>query len=169
MANKSWYERNRKVEDGILYDLETGRAWEHKGYSKRIYWSDSMLRMLRDEYPVTKNEVLAGCLGVSVRTMVRKARELGIEKDRSWLSGMWDDHRRMAQMMSRAMGYPGKFEKGRHAYPDGEFKAGHRESDETKERRRRALRRYIEAHGSELRERGRKSWETRRRRMGAEG
>lgn len=149
--------------DGIRVDLQTGRKTIKHGYSVAIYWTPDMLRQMRELYPVTLNEELAGILGVSHRTLTRKARQLGIQKDPTWLRGIWEERRRMAQMMSRALGYPGKFQKGRRAYPDGEFKKGHQESPETKEKRKASLHRYIISHKSELQQRGQKAWNTRRR------
>ena len=119
------HERYRRMHPlGVTYDLETGRAWRRTGRSRRIEWTSQMLSDLRRLFARTKNEELAGILGVGVRTMVRKARELGLEKDGEWLSGMWRDHARMAHMMSRALGYPGRIMPGEHRNPDGEFKAG---------------------------------------------
>ena len=60
--------------DGARYHPAYDRIMEHQGYALRIYWSTSMLDYLRKHYPTTLNEELAGCLGVSQRTMIRKAR-----------------------------------------------------------------------------------------------
>lgn len=61
--------------DGVFYDAKQGRLMEHQGYAKRIYWSKDMIDLLMREYPTTFNEEMAGMLGVSHRTMIRKARE----------------------------------------------------------------------------------------------
>ena len=55
-------------------------------------------------------------------------------KDGEWLGRMCRDHIRMAHMMSRAKGYPGRIMPGEHRNPDGEFKAGcvHSEEDRRK-------------------------------------
>ena len=45
-----------------------------------VEWTPEMLKLLRDFFPIMFNDSLAKWLGVSVRTMVRKARELDIEK-----------------------------------------------------------------------------------------
>lgn len=87
-----------------------------------IFWSADMLDYLRAHFATTRNEELAGCLGVSQRTMIRKARELGLQKDDHWLSGIWDEHRLMARISARKKGYPGAFKKGQHASPATEFK-----------------------------------------------
>ena len=50
-----------------------------------IKWSDSMIRLLKDEYPVRFNKELASELGIGWRSLVRKARELGIEKEAGFL------------------------------------------------------------------------------------
>ncbi len=50
-----------------------------------IEWTPGMLATLKDKFPVTFNKVLAEELGVSLRTLVRKARELGVEKEEGFL------------------------------------------------------------------------------------
>ena len=151
----------KMTEPRISYDREAGRGWVQMGRSRKILWTSQMLSDLRAFYPTTKNEELAGMLGVGQRTMVRKARELGLEKDEAWLKGMWNEHRMMAQMMSRALGYPGCFQKGVRANPSGEFKKGHKESEEVKAKRCASMRRWYMSHRSDAREKGLKSWETR--------
>lgn len=47
-----------------------------------------MLSDLKRHYPTTKNKELAELLGVSERTLVRKARELGIGKNPEWLASV---------------------------------------------------------------------------------
>lgn len=115
---------------GLTYDRDTGKLWLRKGRGRSLVWTSQMLSDLRRLFARTKNEELAGILGVGVSTMVRKARELGLEKDGEWLSGMWRDHVRMAHMMSRALGYPGRIMPGEHRNPDGEYKAGRVHSEE---------------------------------------
>lgn len=119
---------------GLTYDKDTGKLWLRKGRGRSLVWTSQMLSDLRRLFARTKNDELAGILGVGVSTMVRKARELGLEKDGEWLSAMWRDHVRMAHMMSRALGYPGRIMPGEHRNPDGEFKAGcvHSQEDRRK-------------------------------------
>lgn len=87
-AQKRDYYR-RLHPDGLRYDMTRGRVMRKKDGVVTILWSGSMLAELRRLFPVTKNEEIAGVLGVSVRTMIRKARELGLKKDDGWLSGVW--------------------------------------------------------------------------------
>lgn len=162
-AQKRAYYR-RLHPDGLRYDMTSGRVMRKKDGVVTIGWSGSMLAELRRLFPVTKNEEIAGVLGVSVRTMIRKARELGLKKDDVWLSGVWDDNRKMAQMMSRALGYPGRIMPGEHRNPEGEFKAGCVHSEESRRKQAASMRRYAMAHKSDYRRRGLKAWETRRRR-----
>lgn len=115
---------------GLTYDRDTGKLWMRKGRGRSLVWTSQMLSDMRRLFARTKNDELAGILGVGVRTMVRKARELGLEKDGEWLRTIWKENVRMAHMMSRALGYPGGIKKGDHRNPDGEFKAGHVHSQE---------------------------------------
>lgn len=55
-----------------------------------------MVSILRAKYPVTYNKVLAKELGVGWRTLIRKARELGIEKEEGFLDKRRDEITKMA-------------------------------------------------------------------------
>lgn len=127
--------------DGARYHPAYDRIMEHQGYALRIYWSTSMLDYLRKHYPTTLNEELAGCLGVSQRTMIRKARELGLEKDPEWLAVVWEERRKLAHIISKRKGYPGGFVKGQRANPAGEFKAGEPRSEEMKRKQGEGMKR----------------------------
>ena len=100
------------------------RVVTRDSYATRIFWSKQMTDFLKTHFATTLNEELAGCLGVSIRTIVRKARELGLTKDKTWLDGIWDERRVMAHAESKRKGYPGTFKKGQHASPATEFKKG---------------------------------------------
>lgn len=158
----------QRKKDGLYYDPATGRTWEHKGYATRIFWSPAMLSYLRRHYPGTLNEELAACLGVSQRTLIRKARELGLEKDTEWLRRIWDEHRIMAHASSRHKGYPGGFRKGERANPDGEFKPGQKRSEEMRRKQGEGMRRWYLTHPREASMKACKAWETRRKRIQAE-
>lgn len=108
--------------EGVYYNADKGRLMEHKGYGTRIYWSGDMLSLIRREFPTTLNEELAGMLGVSLRTMLRKARELGLSKDPQWLAKIWDERRAWALAAARRKGYPGCFKPGNTIGKDWRFK-----------------------------------------------
>lgn len=141
--NRRYYERHCKKPDGIFLDQHTGRVYEHRGYSKRIYWSRQMLDDLRTMYPTTFNYELAHILGVSSRTMIRKARELGLEKDREWLTGVYRENVRVACCLNKVHGNKGQFKKGVRSSPDTEFKSGTHKplTDEQEAKRRESLKR----------------------------
>lgn len=71
-----------------------------------------MLSLLKRHFPNTRNDEVAELIGVSPRTMIRKARELGLEKDPDWLQGVWNFNRMDAQAQSKRKGYPGTFKPG---------------------------------------------------------
>ena len=153
----------QKTKDGTYFNPKVGRIVVHKGYSTSIYWSTDMLDYLRRHFPTTLNEELAGCLGVSQRTMIRKARELGLKKDETWLLQIWDERRKMAHIISRKKGHPGRFQKGIHYSPDTEFKPGHQPSPEIKRKQSESLRRWYRMNPGAARARALKVSETRRR------
>lgn len=148
---------------GVYYNPKVGRIVEHHHYATRIFWNTQMLDYLRRHFPTTLNDELAGCLGVSPRTMIRKARELGLEKDPEWLADVWEERRKMAQSVTKRKGNGGQFKKGHRYNPDGEFKPGHKESDETKAKRIESVKKWCRRHPKELKERAAKTWATRRR------
>ena len=135
---------------------------QHEHYATRIYWSTSMLDYLRRHFPTSLNEELAGCLGVSQRTMIRKARELGLEKDPQWLAAVWDERRLMAQCVTKRKGNSGQFKKGERANPDTEFKPGHQASPEVKQKQADGMRRWYRRNPDKASAKALKAWETRR-------
>lgn len=98
----------KRKPDGLSRD-ENGRIWDHQRYAKSIYWTGQMLSDLKRFYPTTLNEELAEILMVSHRTLTRKARELGLTKDREWLRKIWEERRMLACAKSKQLGYPGAF------------------------------------------------------------
>ena len=74
-----------KVQDGIQFRDATGRIEEHSGTCWRIVWSERMIYELKRYYPNTANEELADLLNVSKSTLYRKAKELGLKKDKEFM------------------------------------------------------------------------------------
>ena len=105
-----------------------------------IVWTPDQLKLLRDYFPTMFNKPLAKWIGVSMRTLVRKARELGLEKKEGFLQERKRDIQRLAGDAIRAPDHKNtRFKKGVHSNPAGEFKPGHVESPETKARRSESL------------------------------
>lgn len=63
----------------------------------KINWTPEMITRLKNEFPVTYNNQLADELGVSHRTLIRKARELGLEKEEGFLEKRRFEIGRMAK------------------------------------------------------------------------
>lgn len=152
----------QRKKDGLYHDPDTGRVMEHQGYATRIHWNGNMISFLRRHFATTLNEEMADCLGVSMRTMIRKARELGLEKDPEWLRKVWEERRMMAHVISKRKGYPGGFKKGERANPAGEFKAGEPRSEEMKRKQGEGMKRWYRFHRKEASAKALKAWETRR-------
>lgn len=47
---------------------------------KKIRWTDEMIRTLQELYPVETNAYTASVLGIGEKTVIKKAKELGIDK-----------------------------------------------------------------------------------------
>jgi hypothetical protein len=67
-----------------------------KANRRKINWTPDMLSALIGRFPVTYNKELAKELHVSWRSLVRKARELGLEKEPEFLEKRRDDITMMA-------------------------------------------------------------------------
>lgn len=79
------YAEREKIPDKKYFDESKGLYMEHEGFSTRISWSGNMISILKRHYPTSYNEELAELIGVSPRTLCRKAKELGISKDPNWM------------------------------------------------------------------------------------
>lgn len=51
----------------------------------KAIWTDEMIEYIKDNFSDTSNEKLATWLGLSPRTIIRKARELGLSKTESFM------------------------------------------------------------------------------------
>lgn len=143
------------------YHPSYGRMMTKQGHSLSIYWSTDKIDYLRRHYPTTVNDELAGCLGVSKRTMVRMAHQLGLSKDREWLQHMRAQNLVVARVMNKAAGYPGAFKKGHRANPAGEFKVGHEVSAEARTRISKFIKEWYRTHPNEAKAKARRACETR--------
>ena len=63
-----------------------GRLMIQQNGLGKIYWTGNMLSDLKRFFPNTNNIELAEILGVSRRTLSRKAKELGLVKSKEYLS-----------------------------------------------------------------------------------
>jgi len=105
-----------------------------------IVWTDEQLKLLHDYFPTMFNKPLAKWIGVSLRTMIRKARELGLEKKPGFLDERRRDIQALAsEALKKSTNVHSRFKKGVRNNPAGEFKPGHIESQETKAKRSEAL------------------------------
>jgi len=101
-----------------------------------IVWTEEQLKLLRTYFPIMFNRPLAQWIGVSMRTLIRKARELGLEKKPGFLEERRRDIQRLAGEAIRLSDNKStRFKKGVRNNPAGEFKPGHVESPETKAKR----------------------------------
>lgn len=69
-----------------IYVGDNGRLFKRSSGHPYIYWSGNMISELKRYYPNTSNEELVELFGCSTRTIVRKARELGLNKSKEHMS-----------------------------------------------------------------------------------
>lgn len=104
-----------------------------------IVWTDKKLALIREYYPTMFNDALAKWIGCSMRTLQRKAVELGIRKVDNFnqvrAEGM-AERISAAQKKSYAEGRrTSRFKKGERPMPEYEFKPGHRFGDDIEKER----------------------------------
>lgn len=148
----------------VFYSEKQQRIVEKEGCAVRIHWSEAMLSYLKRHYATTKNDDLVEYLGVSKRTMIRKARELGLEKDHEWFAQVSRENLGIALVACRAMGWPSKFKKGVRTHHNGEFQKGHKFSGELEEKRIAAIKRYFLRNPQKVKDRANKAAATRKMR-----
>lgn len=97
------YARNRKVPDGLRHNSR-GQLIEKHGTSQRLHWGEEKLKDFKRLFPYNTNEDVAIDMGCSVRTVVRRAREMGLEKDPYWLQNVWNKNRKLAHGVNKVCG-----------------------------------------------------------------
>ena len=103
---------------------------------KKITWTPEMEDKVRREFPHRISIDICKEMGVSLRSIIRKARELGIDKEPGFLeTNRKEIQSRATKGLKSTSKTGGRFRKGEHAGLEYEFKPGHKEDPETKERR----------------------------------
>ena len=119
---------------GRTYGAVITRAYrmglKKKNGNKLIEWTPQKLKLLTDFFPIMFNDALAKWLGVSRRTLTRKARELGLKKRDDFYQlkrDVWVERQREAL---KKVECATRFKKGHHASPATEFKKGQKATPE---------------------------------------
>ena len=119
---------------GRTYGAVIARAYKmglkKKNGNKLIEWTPQKLKLLTDFFPIMFNDALAKWLGVSVRTLTRKAKELGLKKREDFRELKKDAMRQRQSEGQKRVQVATRFKKGQHASPATEFKKGQKLSPE---------------------------------------
>ena len=111
---------------GRTYGATATRAYrmglKKKMGNKLIEWNPQKLKLLTDFFPIMFNDALAKWLGVSRRTLTRKARELGLKKKDNFHEMKKDKIRERQSEALKKVECTTRFKKGQHASPATEFK-----------------------------------------------
>lgn len=96
-------------------------------YKNKIVWDDAMLRYIQANFSTMANADLAKRLHVGARTVVRKARELGLVKDETFSVAIGLGRRisRGQRKSTNKNWRRTQFKKGEHRHLENEFKPGH--------------------------------------------
>ena len=110
---KTQYERqHRKKPDGLVIDLRFGRPSDKTGKAISIHWDGNMLSIIKKHYPTSTTMEVAEMLGVSVSSVYRKVRELGLKKDREYMRSMMKEKQFFATLASAKSESHSRFKKG---------------------------------------------------------
>lgn len=90
----------------VLYDPDEPVVRKKRNCTK-ITFTDEQRDWFVAHFSTTLNKDCADHLGVSMRTMIRFARELGLEKDPAWLHCIFMERCRMAAESNRGEGNKG--------------------------------------------------------------
>lgn len=111
---------------------------------KGVEWTPEMLKLLRDFFPIMFNDCLAKWLGVSVRTLVRKARELGLQKVPDFYERKRDAIRERLMEGREKYGWGNgvntRFKKGDPRICGKQFEKGHMPTEQTRAKMSEAMR-----------------------------
>lgn len=82
-----------------------GRLYESAGRGRRYYWSEPMIKDLARMYPRASYEDMSVHFGISIPVIRKKAKELGLQRDREYM---------LQQATARLMRYKDVPRKGRN-------------------------------------------------------
>lgn len=88
-----------------------------------IAWSPQMIADLLRMYPQTKNDELAEFFGISKKTVIRKAKSMGLNKTAEFTRAVSQEGLRRARLTNLTRGNKGQFKQGERATPGSEFGA----------------------------------------------
>lgn len=94
------------MESYVLYDPDEPVVRKKRNCTK-ITFTDEQRDWFVAHFSTTLNKDCAEHLGVSMRTMIRFARELGLEKDTAWLHDVFMERCAMAQQANKGEGNKG--------------------------------------------------------------
>lgn len=103
---------------------------------KVTLWTPQRVKMLTDFYGIMFNKDLALWLGMSERTLKRKARELGLKKGESFYRRKSAVIRQRQSESLKKAECSSRIKKGERRSPDTEFKKGYKPSAEVIAKRR---------------------------------
>lgn len=98
---RATYKRIKAKPDGVRYNRFFGRCMEKHGQSMKLYWSEPMLETLRKRFPTSNTDELAIDLGVCIRTVQNKAKELGLKKDPTYRHKVLLNNLKQANLMAK--------------------------------------------------------------------
>ena len=88
-----------------VYMGKDGRLLKRSSGHPIIFWNGNMLSDLKRYYPNTSNAELVELLGVSERTIVRKARELELVKSEEYVREVMKGKSFMAHLAKKKLRY----------------------------------------------------------------
>ena len=121
------------------------------GNGVKLYWTSVMIEKLRRLFPTTSNDDVAAELGVSVKTIRNKARELGLAKDPCYISMICKKKQRLGKLVPK-----------KHTRRKGGGNISEYIANETEEQKRKRIEKIVKSRRATYRDSGLKGAETRR-------
>ena len=126
MLSRTFYAVNNKIHSlGLTHQRKV--SINHRGQKVSrsagtpLYWSRQMEDDLTRLFPVTRNEDLVEHFGMSMRTISRKAAQLGLRKHPDYIHHMSRSNLKKARLATLLHHNSGCIRKGQHLSPDTEF------------------------------------------------
>lgn len=108
-----------------IYIGYNGRKLVKVGCTRRLYWSQQSIDMLKRYYPTTSCRDIADMLNMGIDGVKKKASELGLKKDTEHRRRVNHSTLKIANLHSRLYGNKGRIRKGQRLSPATEYKPKH--------------------------------------------
>ncbi len=87
-SREDWKKRHKPVPKGVFFDDSTGKLIDRRTPYPQPFWSENMLNILRRYYPISPTREVSELVGLSCKSVTKKAKQLGLSKSREYIQKM---------------------------------------------------------------------------------